>query len=424
VNNGALLWFQSGTLFINASGVLFVDFNGIIIFDQALIIMIRAFITGTGTIKHRKGHWKMDHSDCRPKVIVDKNARAERRPSPLPTPSQYMCGSTMSSLSTTGTLDIDMSSSCAVTGQQCSFTADVLSIQSTGVLYLGNVTTSALPVCVGTSFTTVSGSWLSVEVTQQPVSGSKFTVVRFPASASNCVIPTGVNTEVVSSGFTLLGTSTVIAVVDSSASGWCLWQVSSTQVSPFTTAGGSGTGVVTGSTFSIPLNQDCVSYTADQAANAVAAAGYSLSRVKFTTSCIQSTASTKFSTEATNTMLSFVCTGTSLADADGYCQTIYNDITNPNSALFAQLKPLGFSSSTAGGNGSNNGLYGLLALIAIPVIILVAVIIIVLKGKATPEPTAYTNEEDKVGYGNYQPVPTMYQPSAMTPYPTPNPMYQ
>jgi hypothetical protein len=124
-------------------------------------------------------------------------------------------------------------------------------------------------------------------------------------------------------------------------------------------------------------------------------------------------------------MLNFVCTGTSIADADGYCQTIYNDITNPNSALFAQLKPLGFTSTTTGGNGSNNGLYGLLALIAIPVIILVIVIILIIKSKKEPEATAYTNEEEFGGYGGYpKPVPMMYPPMVMAPYPTPtHPFY-
>jgi hypothetical protein len=223
VGQSATIFLNSGSLTINSTGVLQLQPTSVLIITSGFIQMYRTTVYGGGTIKFKAGYWKAVYVVFIVKIFIDANSRAsERRPNPLPSPTMYLCGNSMTSVSVAGTLDVDMSPNCAVSGTSFSLVATDLTIQPSGVLYLGNVTSSAFPVYCGSSFSWQTGSWLSVELTQQPASGSRFTIIRYPATIAACVIPATVNTEVVSSGFTLSGTGTVVATVDPTTSGMCL----------------------------------------------------------------------------------------------------------------------------------------------------------------------------------------------------------
>jgi hypothetical protein len=111
-----------------------------------------------------------------------------------------------------------------------------------------------------------------------------------------------------------------------------------------------------------------------------------------------------------------------LVDANSYCQIIYNDITNPTSALYSRLRTVGPPSVSS---KSNNGLYALFALLAIPVLIVIGIVIAVLL-KSRPRhahsnfipievPSSVADYPVKYGGGPYH--VTAVNP---TPNPTPN----
>jgi hypothetical protein len=112
------------------------------------------------------------------------------------------------------------------------------------------------------------------------------------------------------------------------------------------------------SPFSVLLNKDCTVFNATTA-RAVIGTFYNLTSVSINTTCA-------------STLLSMICSGYSLVDANSYCQVIYNNIITPNSTLYMELVPLVNATNTTGGKSSNHALLGLLALLAIPVMLIAA----------------------------------------------------
>jgi hypothetical protein len=144
-----------------------------------------------------------------------------------------------------------------------------------------------------------------------------------------------------------------------SAEAW--GSVRKSRTGPHVTSTTSNTSsLIYSSPFSVLLNKDCTVFTATTARAAIGAF-YNLTLVTINTSCA-------------TTMLSMICSGYSVADANAYCQVIYNNIITPNSTLYNELAPLVNATNTTrsfpGGKSSNHALFGLLALLAIPVILI------------------------------------------------------
>jgi hypothetical protein len=325
---------------------------------------------------------------------------------PVSDPTAYMCGTAALLVNVSGTLLVDMSSNCTVPGVTASFTATTLIINSGGVLYLANTTVASAPVVINTSLIWNVGGWISVELITVPSVDVTFTVLRY-ATSTYCSVPIGAIWEVVAKGFTMTGTANLISV-SSLNNGTCALQVS--YIAPVITPNSTNAAAVPGDTFTIPLDQDCTSFTGATAKSFVGQT-YDVTRVTMTTYC-------------GSTILSFFCTGSTVANANAYCQIIYNDITNPNSALYAQLRPIGPAS---GNKKSNNGLYALFALLAIPVLIVIAIVTMSLlksrprhahahfKTLAVPEYDEKAVPQYPVASPNPYPITTPYS----TPYQTP-----
>jgi hypothetical protein len=181
--------------------------------------------------------------------------------------------------------------------------------------------------------------------------------------ATACVIPSGAYTEAIAVGYIMSGNATIIASVDTSSSaGICLIQVSWIPTSSNNSNGNNSNSGTTSLSYSpvfvVLLDQDCATFTNITALNIIGAF-YDKSRLNAFTRCA-------------STYLSFSCTGVDIPTATAYCQKIYTDITNSSSQLNALLKPI--LSPSNGSSGSNNGLYGLLALLVIPICTLIFVI--------------------------------------------------
>jgi hypothetical protein len=119
---------------------------------------------------------------------------------------------------------------------------------------------------------------------------------------------------------------------------------------------------VNGDAFLITLDQDCSIFSASAVSNLVSYF-YDITPVTFSTRCA-------------STLLSFFCSGITKDAANAYCQKIYTDIMTPGSQLYQLLKPITSApaaSSTASGT-SDKGLYGLFALILIPVALIVVAV--------------------------------------------------
>jgi hypothetical protein len=276
------------------------------------------------------------------------------------------------------------------------------------------------------------GAWISVELVQQPAVNTNvnFTVMRFESSSANCgAILSGVNLEVVSKGFSLVGTASLVSVPSPTSVGMCLLQVALLQT--ITTLPAVVTTNVLGDPFTVLLDQDCTTFNG-ASANAILSSAYNTSGITFTTNCA-------------STLLTFVCSGATKAAANAHCQVIYSDITNPTSTLFVRLKTIltttpnggissgGGSSTNNNSSSSNTSLYALTALAAIPVILLVILVIACISNKKPPPELEETTSEKppvvlgiRANHSQYQYMPftvSAYPAVTQTPYSTPAARY-
>jgi hypothetical protein len=354
LTNSSTSRITAGSVTFNISSVVNITSGSVIFFQNTSFITGRnSTMTGAGgMIRHQAGYVKFIFMIIDALYWMGASTSAQRRPSALPI--AYLCGNKMANVTIqSGTMNVDMS--CSAPETAFSMTATAITIQSGSVLYLGNVSASSRPISISTSFVWNSGGWISVDLPVQPKqmsnnSNSTYTIIRFPAF--NCVIPSGANAEAVAVGYTMSGIVTILATSDPTSVGICLIQVS--WVASLLSA--------MSPTFVILLNQECAVFTA-AAALRVLSSFYDSKRLTVSTQCA-------------STVMYFACSGSDVPSATAYCRTIYNDITNPNSQLYALLNPILWNNNNlpAGAGGSanskcNTALLGLLVLLVIPVIL-------------------------------------------------------
>jgi hypothetical protein len=184
-------------------------------------------------------------------------------------------------------------------------------------------------------------------------------------------------------GFTLSSATTLTATFSATATPNCLLQLTTTANS----SNGTRSISVQGDPFSVLLNQDCSSFGPTQATLIMLKSIFDATRVTFSTKC-------------GTTLLTMVCSGVTVADADTYCQAILNSINTPGSYLNTQFNPV----TSGGGSSSNKGLYGLLALIAIPVIILLFLLIWFMRRKEEPGDKDRNFTNDHLAMDHQEPI--------------------
>jgi hypothetical protein len=369
---------------------------------------------------HRGGQFFWTKVIIEVRIIITYILTSSRRPSSL-TSGGYICGTESSgsmSLNSGSITQVDLTNPTCLSDTNVGFSSTFggITINSGAYLYLSNVSTASKPTLVtGTdSFVWNQGGWVSVDIVTQPATivSTTIPIIQYAASSATTCITQSATSEVLPVGFSFSTTATLISTY---TSGTCVISVfisaANTTTTTTTTSTTTSTSV-SGSPYNIVLNKDCTVFTTT-VAQGIIGAYYSLSRVSVSTAC-------------GSTMLTLLCNGVSTSDANSYCSGIYNNILTPGSALNTQLSPV--ATSSGGGSSSNGGLYGLLALIAIPVILVLIAVIWFLKPKATPDEQTFGADDEQPKTSPDLSVPTYAEPpmtqpvtyAAMpTPYTTP-----